>query len=57
MNDVTKEITRDSVTRHGVLMFRGARVPCRTRFDDLEGGGTLEDFLEGFPTVPRSLAL
>jgi hypothetical protein len=26
-------------------------------FDYLEGGDTLEDFLNGFPTVPRALAL
>ena len=26
-------------------------------FEYLEGGETLEDFLEGFPTVPRSVAL
>jgi len=31
-------------------------VPVQTLFDYLEGGDTLEDFLEGFPTVPRSLA-
>jgi hypothetical protein len=26
-------------------------------FDYIEGGQTLEDFLEGFPTVSRDLAL
>jgi uncharacterized protein (DUF433 family) len=31
--------------------FRGTRVPIQTLFDYLEGGETLEDFLEGFPTV------
>jgi uncharacterized protein (DUF433 family) len=44
-------------TMHGVPVFRGTRVPVQTLFDYLEGGETLEDFLEGFPTVPRSLAL
>ena len=29
----------------------------QTLFDYLEGGDTLEDFLEGFPTVSRTLAL
>jgi uncharacterized protein (DUF433 family) len=29
----------------------------RVRRDYLEGGDTLEEFLEGFPTVPRELAL
>jgi uncharacterized protein (DUF433 family) len=42
---------------HGVPVFRGTRVPVRTLFDYLEGGDTLEDFLEGFPTVSRPLAL
>ena len=42
---------------HGVPVFRGTRVPVQTLFDYLEGGDTLEDFLEGFPTVSRSLAL
>jgi len=42
---------------HGVPVFRGTRVPVQTLFDYLEGGETLEDFLCGFPTVPRALAL
>lgn len=42
---------------HGVPVFRGTRVPVRNLFDYLEGGDTLEDFLSGFPTVSRALAL
>ena len=42
---------------HGEAVFRGTRVPLQTLFEHLEGGDTLEDFLEGFPTVSRSLAL
>ena len=38
-------------------MFRRTRVPVQTLFDYLEGGDTLEDFLEGFPTVTRAVAL
>jgi len=38
-------------------VFRGTRVPIQTLFDYLEGGETLEDFLEGFPTVSRELAV
>ena len=38
-------------------MFRGTRVPIQTLFDYLEGGETLEDFLEGFPTVKRESAV
>jgi len=42
---------------HGAPVFRGTRVPVQTLFDYLEGGDTLEDFLEGFPTVGRAAAL
>ena len=55
--DVALAITRDPETMHGVPVFRGTRVTVQTLFDYLEGGDTLEDFLDGFPTVPRALAL
>ncbi len=42
---------------HGTPVFRGTRVPAQTLFDYIEGGETLEDFLVGFPTVSRDLAL
>ena len=54
---MAQAITRDPETMHGEPVFRGTRVPVRTLFDYLEGGDTLEDFLEGFPTVPRTIAL
>jgi uncharacterized protein (DUF433 family) len=50
-------ITRHPDIMHGVPVFRGTRVPVQTLFDYLEGGEKLEDFLAGFPTVPRELAL
>jgi len=34
-------------------VFAGTRVPVQTLLDYLEGGETLDDFLEGFPTVSR----
>jgi len=55
--DVALAITRDPETMHGIAVFRGTRVAVETLFEYLEGGDTLEDFLEGFPTVPRTLAL
>jgi uncharacterized protein (DUF433 family) len=55
--DVARAITRDPETMHGVPVFRGTRVPVQTLFDYLDGGDTLEDFLAGFRTVPRALAL
>lgn len=50
-------VVRDPETMHGVPVFRGTRVPVQVLFEYLEGGDTLEDFLEGFPTVSRELAL
>ena len=38
-------------------VFRGTRVLVTTLFDYLEGGETLDDFLEGFPTVSREVAV
>ncbi len=55
--DMAQAIARDPETMHGVPVFRGTRVPVQTLFDYLAGGDTLEDFLEGFPTVSRAHAL
>ena len=52
---MVEAITRDPETMHGVPVFRGTRVPVQTLFDYLEGGDTLEEFLERFPTVPREM--
>ena len=37
----------------GALCFSGTRVPVKNLFDYLEGSSSLEEFLEGFPTVSR----
>jgi uncharacterized protein (DUF433 family) len=50
-------VVRDPEIMHGAPVFRGTRVPVQTLFDYLEGGETLEDFLEGFPTISRDLAI
>ena len=54
---VAQAIIKDPEIMHGVPVLRGTRVPVQTLFEYLEGGDTLEDFLEGFPTVFRTLAL
>ena len=54
---MTNAITVDSEIMHGLPAFRGTRVPVQTLFQYLEGGETLDDFLEGFPTVSRPVAL
>ena len=48
-------ITRDPDVMHGTPVFRGTRVPVQTLFEYLEGGDTLENFLEGIPNrEPRT---
>ena len=37
----------------GTPVFPGTRVPVQTLLDYLKAGDTIEDFLEGFPTVTR----
>jgi len=37
----------------GVPVFRGTRVPIQSLFDHLEAGDSIDDFLEGFPSVKR----
>ena len=37
----------------GTAGFAGTRVPVQTLIEYLEGGETIDDFLEGFPTVTR----
>lgn len=54
---VGQAISRNPDVMHGTPVFRGTRVPVQTLFEYLEGGDTLEDFLEGFPTVSRELAI
>ena len=41
----------------GTPVFVGTRVPVQALIDYLEGGHTLEEFLDDFPTVRRELAI
>jgi uncharacterized protein (DUF433 family) len=41
----------------GTPCFAGTRVPARTLIDYFEGGNSLEEFLEDFPTVSREQAV
>jgi uncharacterized protein (DUF433 family) len=55
--DAPTVIVRDPEIMSGEPTFRGTRVLVRTLFDYLEGGDSLDRFLEGFPTVSREMAL
>jgi len=37
----------------GTPVFAGTRVPVQTLLDCLEAGESIDEFLEGFPTVSR----
>jgi uncharacterized protein (DUF433 family) len=48
-----KIITSDADVLGGTPVFARTRVPIQTLFDYLEAGDSIDDFVEGFPTVPR----
>jgi uncharacterized protein (DUF433 family) len=50
-------IVIDSEIMSGTPCFRGTRVPFKNLIDYLEGGHSLGEFLEQFPTVNREMAL
>ncbi|GAL91316.1 hypothetical protein N44_00685 [Microcystis aeruginosa NIES-44] len=37
----------------GTPVFTGTRVPAQTLLDYLKAGESIDDFLDGFPTVTR----
>jgi uncharacterized protein (DUF433 family) len=37
----------------GEWLFRNSRVPVRALFENIEGGATIDEFLEWFPGVTR----
>ncbi len=46
-------IVSDPNVMGGTPVFRGTRVPMQTLIEYLEGGQSISDFLDGFPTVNR----
>jgi uncharacterized protein (DUF433 family) len=50
-------ITRDLDVLGGTPVFRGTRIAFRPLLDYLEGGQTLNEFLDDFPTVTREVAV
>ena len=51
MKDSVVSISKDVMG--GTPVFSGTRVPIQTLFDFLTAGDSIDDFLEGFPTVRR----
>ncbi len=48
---MSKVVHSDLEIMGGMPVFRGTRVPAKSLFDHLEDGHSIDDFLEGFPTV------
>ncbi len=46
-------ISRDPDVMGGTPVFPGTRVPVQTLLDYLEAGDSIDEFLEGFPSVTR----
>ena len=46
-------ISRNPDVMGGTPVFYGTRVPVQTLLDYLEAGESIDDFLEGFPSVTR----
>jgi uncharacterized protein (DUF433 family) len=50
-------IIKDENILGGEPVFRGTRVPFKILIDHLEGGDTLDQLLEQYPSVSRELAI
>ena len=57
MASLTDVIVKDPDILSGTPVFKGTRVPLQALFDSIESGETLEEFLEGFPSVSREMAV
>ena len=54
---INEIIVKDPELLGGTAVFRGTRVPFQALLDYLEGGHTLNEFLDDFPTVMRAAAI
>jgi uncharacterized protein (DUF433 family) len=57
MDSTNSVVVRNPNILSGTPVFRGTRVPLQLLFDSLERGHTLEQSLEGYPTVSREMAI
>ncbi len=57
MNSLHDVIAKDPDVLGGTPVFRGTRVPFQALVDYLEGGQTLTEFVDDFPTVTREAAV
>jgi len=50
---VSSVVSQDPEILGGEPVFTGTRVPVKSLFDHLQAGDSIEQFLEGFPSVRR----
>jgi uncharacterized protein (DUF433 family) len=46
-------VERNPAKVSGAWLFKGTRVPVKALFENIEGGATVDEFLEWFPGVRR----
>ncbi len=54
---ISEIIVKDADILGGTPVFRGTRVPFQVLIDYIEGGETLDEFLDDFPTVSNEAAV
>ncbi|MBV8032027.1 MAG: DUF433 domain-containing protein [Betaproteobacteria bacterium] len=47
-------VENDPAKVSGAWVFRGTRIPVASLFENIEGGATVEQFLQWFPGVSRA---
>jgi uncharacterized protein (DUF433 family) len=57
MADLKNIVHSDPAIHSGTPVFVGTRVPAQTLLDYLEGGDSLEVFLDNYPSVTRGQAI
>jgi len=57
MGNLRAIVHSDPEIHSGTPVFVGTRVPARTLLDYLEGGDSLEEFLDNYPSVTRAQAI
>lgn len=50
---ICEAVERNPEVVSGAWVFRGTRVPVHALFENVEGGATVDQFLEWFPGVAR----
>jgi len=50
---VSRVVSQSPDVLGGEPVFTGTRVPVKSLFDHLQAGDSIEEFLQGFPSVKR----